>query len=327
MNLIGLRHRYLHSKTWGTLEFIRIFNMTMPFTSGFIGVVMGSRGISVNRDVIAGIFIPVFLWAGGQVFNDVFDMEVDRINTPYRAVPSRRFSIQEAVVLGGGLTLVGITLAVLTERFLCQMLTISAVILSNIYSYELKRRGLFGHVNFAFCVLLCIYIGQSAVSGKIMALYAPIGIFFYHIAINIMASVGDVPGDKKTDVITLPVQVGPRQATLLAIMVWIGGIAWSAHWSHITFQWMSIMGVVFSLSLYNSLLLLHDPTPKNATTSLRLFRCGTILLQLSLVMQLLPPEQLILLLAGLGSFTVVTFMLFEVPKGIYNPEGEVVPHG
>ena len=99
MNLIGLRHRYLHSKTWGTLEFIRIFNMTMPFTSGFIGVVMGSRGISVNRDVIAGIFIPVFLWAGGQVFNDVFDMEVDRINTPYRAVPSRRFSIQEAVVL------------------------------------------------------------------------------------------------------------------------------------------------------------------------------------------------------------------------------------
>jgi geranylgeranylglycerol-phosphate geranylgeranyltransferase len=327
VNLTDLRHRYLHTKTWGTLEFIRIFNMTMPFTSGLIGVVMGAGGISMNRAAIAGMFIPVFLWAGGQVFNDIFDLEVDRINTPYRAVPSRRFSIQEAVLLGGGLTLTGVVLSILTRSYLCQMLTILAVLLSNIYSCGLKRRGFLGHLNFAFCVLLCIYIGQSAVSEKIVAVSAPIGIFFYHIAINIMASVGDVPGDKKTNVITLPVQVGPRQATILATILWIGGVAWSAYWSRQTLQWMVIIVVILSLSTYNSVLLLHDPTPQNATTTLRLFRCGTILLQLSLVIQSLSPEHLFFLTAGLGSFTVVTFLLFEVPKGIHNPVQGVVSHG
>jgi geranylgeranylglycerol-phosphate geranylgeranyltransferase len=316
MNVLNVQKKYLGTKLWGALEFIRIFNMTMPFTSGFVGVVMGLRGIHMSVEAVAGMFIPVFLWAGGQVFNDIFDLDVDKINTPYRAVPSGRFNLRESIAFGGILTVAGIALSVLTRSFVCQILTLCAVLMSNVYSYTLKRKGIFGHMNFAFCVLLCIYIGQSAVSGGITSFYIPLGIFLYHVAINIMASVGDVPGDKKTRVITLPVQMGRIPATLAACAFWVTGVLWSFHSSQYSATWAAVAGVVILISAYNSVLLLRTPTPGNATTTLRLFRLGTIMLQFSLVIQYLDVISLTVLTVGIGVFTVSTFLLFEVPKGI-----------
>lgn len=327
MDFYSLRQRWSTTKLWSALEFIRIFNMTMPFTSGFVGVVLASEGVFLSVKAVSGMFIPVFLWAGGQVFNDLFDLDVDRINTPYRAVPSGRFSLRETVALGGGLTLVGMTLSVLTGSMMCQVLTICAVVMSNVYSYILKRKGISGHINFAFCVLLCIYIGQSAVSGTVVSLYAPLGVFLYHVSINIMASVGDIRGDKKTNVVTLPVQLGGVRATYVASLFWAAGIVWSAWGAHMTVVWLVLISLATVISVYNTRLLFADPSPANATTALRLFRLGTILLQLSLVVEYLNGAQLAVLASALGVFTVVTFVFFETPKGIRDPFKGVASHG
>lgn len=319
MNFTHIRQKYLNTKVWSALEFIRIFNMSMPFTSGFIGVVMASEGIHLNAQSLSGMFIPVFLWAGGQVFNDIFDADVDAINTPYRAVPSGRFTLRGAVAFGGAITLVGITLSIVTKSFLCQMLTVFAVIMSSVYSYTSKRKGISGHMNFAFCVLLCIYIGQSAVSGGITFFYAPIGVFLYHIAINIMASVGDVSGDEQTKVVTLPVQIGKIKSTYVALIFWIGGVSWSIRFSEVTGGWLAVISLVILISLYNTQLLLRYPSPGNATTTLRLFRLGTIMLQFSLVIQYLDITELTIITCAIGVFTIVTFLFFEIPKGVHVP--------
>jgi len=319
MDLSFMQHRFLNTKVWGALEFIRIFNMTMPFASGFTGVVLASKGVNLSIESVSGMFIPVFLWAGGQVFNDIFDLDVDKINTPYRAVPSGRFSLRGSLAFGGVLTLAGITLSVFTRSFLCQILTLFAVVTSNLYSYKTKREGIWGHANFAFCVLLCIYIGESAVSKTISSFYAPLGVFLFHIAINIMASVGDVPGDKRTNVVTLPVQLGKIQATYAASLFWIGGIVWSIYFAALTVEWLAVILTVGFISVYNSQLLLRHPSPANATTTLRLFRLGTILLQLSLVVQYLSIVHISMFVTGIGVFTVSTFLLFEIPKGVSGP--------
>lgn len=293
--------------------------MTMPFASGFTGVVLASKGISLDMRALSGILIPLFLWAGGQVFNDVFDLEVDRINMPYRAIPSGRFAPGEAVAFGGVLILTGIFLSVITGSLLCQVLTILAVLMSNMYSYWSKRKGIVGHLSFSFAVLLCIYIGQSAVSGTIVSMYIPIGVFLYHVSINIMASVGDISGDRKNNVITLPVQIGATRATIVASVFWAVGVAWSGWFSQHSVDWFIIIMCVTIMSLYNSQLLLRNPVPANATTTMRLFRLGTILLQFSLVVQYLSDVELAVLAASVGTFTISMFLLFEVPKGIHNP--------
>jgi len=326
MNLPHMQKKYLGTKAWGALEFIRIFNMSMPFTSGFVGVVMALQGYHLSVKVFSGIFIPVFLWAGGQVFNDIFDLDVDRINTPYRAVPSGRFALRESVAFGGLLTMTGIALSLLTQSLVCQVLTLFAVLLSNIYSYTLKRKGISGHMNFALCVLLCIYIGQSAVSGKITSFYAPLGVFLFHVAINIMASVGDIPGDKKTNVITLPVQLGGVGATYVASLFWVAGIVWCVWFSDYSAGWVVIISLVILISVYNTQLLLRHPSPGNATTTLRLFRLGTIMLQISLVVEYLNYIQLTVLVGAVGVFTVSMFILFEIPKGVHISPGGVVSH-
>lgn len=327
MNVHSIQQKYLNTKVWGALEFVRIFNLTIPFASGFAGVVLALKGVSLDVKALSGMFIPVFLWAGGQVFNDLFDSDVDTINTPYRAVPSGRFTLRESVALGGVLTLLGVTLSVVTQSFLCQILTILAVLMSNLYSYNVKRKGIFGHINFGFCVLLCIYIGESAVSGAIPALYAPLGVFLYYTSLNIMASVGDVQGDERTNVVTLPVQLGGVRATYVATVFWVAGIVWSVWRAQYTVEWLVIISLAAVIPAYNSQLLIRHPSPANATTSLRLFRLGVILLHFSLVVEYLSSFQLILLMGAIGIFTITAFLLFEVPKGVHAPLKEVRAHG
>jgi len=50
----------------------------------------------------------VGLYGGGVVFNDVFDAELDKIERPERAIPSGRVSLQEGILLGIILLIIGI---------------------------------------------------------------------------------------------------------------------------------------------------------------------------------------------------------------------------
>ncbi len=51
------------------------------------------------------------LYAGGVVLNDVFDLEIDRVERPERPIPSGRVSRQRAAILGSALLGSGVVLA------------------------------------------------------------------------------------------------------------------------------------------------------------------------------------------------------------------------
>ena len=51
------------------------------------------------------------LYGGGIVFNDIFDLETDRIERPERALPSGDISLGKALWLGSSLILAGIGFA------------------------------------------------------------------------------------------------------------------------------------------------------------------------------------------------------------------------
>jgi len=79
-------------------------------------------GIAISGILTAGFVVPwlsVFylcastacLYAGGIVFNDVFDAELDKIERPERAIPSGIISLQNATLLGSLLLLAAIGLA------------------------------------------------------------------------------------------------------------------------------------------------------------------------------------------------------------------------
>jgi len=139
--------------------------------------------VTAIADVIAGIAIAGFLapdlinlqlgihiillcistaglYAGGIVFNDVFDIEADKINRPERVIPSGRLLLKEANILGIILFAIGIISAFIVSPF-SGILAITIMILALLYDKYAKHHGFLGPINMGLCRGVNLILGMS----------------------------------------------------------------------------------------------------------------------------------------------------------------------
>ncbi len=139
--------------------------------------------ITAIADVIAGIAIAGFLipdlidsqltihiillcistaglYAGGIVFNDIFDIEDDKINRPERVIPSGRLLLKEAHILGIILFTIGIISAFAVSLF-SGILAITIMALALSYDKYTKHHGFFGPINMGLCRGVNLILGMS----------------------------------------------------------------------------------------------------------------------------------------------------------------------
>ena len=145
-------------------------------------------------DVISLVFASVFLYAGGVVFNDVFDAEIDAVERPERAIPTGLVPIKQAVIWGVFLLVVGISLA-----FNCNALSgiIALVLTSAILVYDgySKQNGFLGPLNMGVCRGLNLLLGMT-ILGALSDGWIAIIPVLYIFAITLISR-GEVHGNNK----------------------------------------------------------------------------------------------------------------------------------
>lgn len=171
-------------------------------------------GIAIGlyiQSIDAGLFLPehigitlslvfssVFLYAGGVVFNDVFDAELDAIERPERAIPSGLVSLGEAKIWGSLLLLSGILLA-----FNCTVVSgiIAVLLAAAIFMYDAysKHHGFLGPLNMGICRGLNLLLGIS-ILGSIMPWWISIVPIIYIFAITLISR-GEVHGNNKNHIL------------------------------------------------------------------------------------------------------------------------------
>lgn len=92
----------------------------------------------------------VGLYGGGVVFNDVFDLALDTVERPERPLPSGKLSKKQAILLGGGLFLIGIS-AAFGVSMISGAIAVIIALLALLYDAKSKHHVFFGPVNMAFC--------------------------------------------------------------------------------------------------------------------------------------------------------------------------------
>ncbi len=151
-----------------------------------------------SGDVLLLVFSSVALYAGGVVFNDVFDTDLDAIERPERAIPSGLVPKREAIYFGTILMLIGVTLA-----FKCNMLAgiISVVLTIAILTYDgyFKQFGFAGPLNMGVCRGLNLLMGMS-VLGLLSDWYIALVPVVYIFAITLISR-GEVHGDNKKHIV------------------------------------------------------------------------------------------------------------------------------
>ena len=163
----------------------------------------------------------------GNAFNDLIDIDIDRINRPDRPLPSGRISPFVAGVQTLALTLAGCLLGFWLSPW-HGSIALGVALLLALYSIFLKNSLLWGNILVAFVGALAFPYGALAAGdlGRswIPALFA----LLFHTGREIVKDIEDVAGDRLRGDHTLPLRWGRNRAGWIAAAVYLLllAIAW-----------------------------------------------------------------------------------------------------
>jgi 4-hydroxybenzoate polyprenyltransferase len=108
------------------------------------------------------------LYSGGIVWNDLFDLEQDRRERPFRPIPSGRVKPRSALFLGAGLLVAGMALALLTgwrqDRLHWLSGDLAGCLVTAIVLYDVwLKRTWAGPLGMGLCRFLNVLMGMSLV--------------------------------------------------------------------------------------------------------------------------------------------------------------------
>jgi geranylgeranylglycerol-phosphate geranylgeranyltransferase len=211
---------------------VRAGNLAVSFVGTIVGgLAARGAGVSGSADFWAILFLAgastALVTAGGNVLNDLEDLEGDRINHPDRPLVTGAISVPGARILAIGLFMAGVEVAIPVILVAPLVGVLLAVALAGLlaYEYRLKAAGLSGNVVVAGLTgLVFVYGGAAAGNALILAPFAAMA-FLATLSREVTKDMEDVAGDVGRQ--TLPKTHGLRLSGGLARAAVGGAIALS----------------------------------------------------------------------------------------------------
>ena len=195
----------------------RPVNVIIAFLTIFIAAGL-SGTFSPLHNVLLAAFSAALITIGANVINDYYDIEIDRINKPYRLLPSGKISKKQALML---FTISYLLAWILATFINIQMFLISLFtgILLVFYSYKFKRMVIWGNFIVSFVSALAFIYAGIAVNRVTEVLYPAGFAFLFHFGREIIKDIQDIKGDKPQGAVTFPIKYGARNALILTNVV------------------------------------------------------------------------------------------------------------
>ena len=263
------------------LDLARPFTLVAP-ALGFISGALTAVGAAPREPwstqllvaPLIGSLMAAVLNAGNNALNQIYDLEIDRVNKPKRPLTSGRLSVAQAWIFSIVTYLLALVLAWLAApngRHECFWLVAAAVVFTLLYSvppFRTKRLGIWANITIAIPrgVLLKV-AGWSSV--KTIAGLEPwyIGAVFglFLLGATTTKDFADMEGDRLGGCRTLPIQYGVRRAAWMIspsfvvpfLMIPIGA------WLHVltgNFLLLQALGIVMTAyGVYVCYLMLRRP--------------------------------------------------------------------
>lgn len=200
----------------------------LPASAGIcvvVGQALALGTLPALPQVVLGFVLGFFLSSSAMVFNDYFDLEVDRINAPQRPLPSGLLTTTEVLALGAGTAVIGWSAALIFAP-LALALSVILWILGFLYNWKLKSAGIWGNAIVALNVAMTFILGGISVGQAANPMVWLFGLiaFVFDLAEEIAGDAMDMAGDQKRGSKSLAIRFGKTAAlrisgSLFALMV------------------------------------------------------------------------------------------------------------
>ena len=210
------------------VDLARPFTLVAP-ALGFISGALTAVGAAPREPWTVSLLVPpligsamaALLNAGNNALNQIYDLEIDRVNKPKRPLPSGRLTVAQAWWFTNAAYALSLVLAWLVApdgRHECFWLVAIAVVFTYIYSVpplRTKRLGIWANVTIAIPrgVLLKV-AGWSSVKTIVGVEPWYIGAIFglFLLGATTTKDFADMEGDRRGGCRTLPIEYGVRRA-------------------------------------------------------------------------------------------------------------------
>ena len=151
----------------GTLDLIRPVNCAMISFAVIVGAFVSKPPTVPALQLALGFFTGFFLCAYSMAVNDIYDLEVDRINRPDRPIPSGRVTPRQASRLSLAMLAVGLACSVLSLNVAAVAIASAYAFISWLYNRWAKGTGLPGNLVVASALAIPFIYGGTVSGGSI----------------------------------------------------------------------------------------------------------------------------------------------------------------
>jgi geranylgeranylglycerol-phosphate geranylgeranyltransferase len=262
---------------------IQIFRPELPFSAGIcvlLGEIVALGGFPSIREAILGFTCGFFISGSALVSNDYFDLEVDRINSPDRPIPSGAVSPSEAILFAALAMLVGL---IASFAISIQALILSFVfgIVGVLYNWRYKQEGLLGNLMVASSVAITFILGGLIV-GKpfnVIVLFFSLTAFLIDLGEEIAGDAMDMEGDKQRSSKSIAIKQGKNIALRISgivflLVVLISFIPYIFGWLGITY--LIIISFADVITIFSTVKLMKSQTPEEGRRYMRWIYIGAL---------------------------------------------------
>lgn len=205
-------------------QLIRYKNLLILAGMQFFFFSIFSNGFSHETSVLTAILLlqtTMLLAGAGNVINDFFDVETDRINKPTKVlighVINGKSSLYIYYLLNFFGIISGIVLAFYTKKIIYGALFIGISALLFLYSARFKKIALLGNSIVSFFIALSIILvfifaekSDSSIftNNKLLVFVYSLFAFLINLTREILKDIEDIKGDSKMNLKTLPILIG-----------------------------------------------------------------------------------------------------------------------
>ncbi len=203
------------------LRLIRPLNILIIVFAGFCGVYISAGGEYFTEHPAESIIIilsAALIGAAGNVINDLFDINADRINRPERPLAAGTITRKNGYLFFLGLSLTGIMGAYYLGAVQMLMATFSWAVIY-LYSYRLKNVILLGNITVSFFTGFVFFYTASLNANYNSPVFPFLFAFLTNFIREIIKDIEDIRGDIFTGTVTFPYRYGIKKAVLLSSLL------------------------------------------------------------------------------------------------------------
>lgn len=195
------------NKLSAIIKISRPENVIITFVAVIIGAVISTGIQFLQMNIIWAAISLAIACAAGNVINDIFDLEIDKINKPNRVLPSGSLSTPAAKTIYIIELIISIALSVV-NGIVSLMFVLAVNIILFLYSADLKKKILLSNFVIALLTASALIYG-GLIAGNIVGSVIPaVFAFLINFIREIVKDMEDAKGDSEKGVTTLPNKLG-----------------------------------------------------------------------------------------------------------------------